>query len=1058
MSNCNTILSVLTSNGSDQKQRYLNALQPENIRLNDFELTDWVLFAHNFSEYVNYFETSNSQTPSGNWKPFFDFFKWNGEKPSIENQLKLDRVKKELADLIEENKKGYAITPHLTLFLTFLMLLENSKKRYNNLTKRHLDLYYSQILHIDKLPATPDKVYLIFELAKNALQEKIETKTGFDGGKDALGKTRTYYSNNELIANKTVVSSLKNIYNDIDEKKITASPVANSYDGLGAAFPDKNNTQWWPFGYIDKTGVLPKLPNPALGFAVASPILLLSEGKRSIQMSFTFQNNITAITSAIIKECLSLQLTTAKKWLEVAEIASSLPIKSGSTYTTSVSGKTMKIAFLLDENADAITGYDAKIYGEEFATNLPVAKFNLDITKVNGYDLYKLLAENKLENIIINIDVQNIKNAVLENDFGSINAAKPFFPFSPQPVDNSNFLVKYSEAFTKKWENISIDVLWKNTPVDFVEHYKAYKTTALNTISVGAFKSSVLNASNGFISTGGIVTANSYFQYQPAILSNNIWQNYGSAATLFTATNPFKTTLNITNSNFITEKNGQLKLTLTKSFLHKLYPKIYALALSTDDANVVIPNEPYTPLAENLVLNYTASETTKFSVTVGETLEGIYTKNEARLFHIHPFGYSEEHSYLKSLLDYVENGNSYLFPTYCKGGELFIGLENVPELQQITLLFQVLEGSENPTTLSFTGKQKIEWSVLGNNEWRILNPSDILGNETDNLLQSGILKFNLPKEATQNNTRLPKNYIWLKAKMHKKFDVVCKITGIHAQAVLAAFQDNANDLSHLKTGLEAGTISKLLQRLSNVKSVTQPYNSFGYKPVESSEDYYRRISERLRHKNRAVTMWDYEHIVLQKFPELYKVKCLNHTCDDSYQSPGNVTLVVIPDTVNKNVFDIYQPRVSTATLNKVKKHIDQLNSMHVTTFVINPKYEEVQVDLKVKFKPGYDENFYMQQLNADIIKFLSPWALDKNIPITFGVTIHSSMLINYIEKLGYVDYLQDVKLLKNGVLSDKAAVPSNPKSILVSAKSHVISTNVTHCTVKTIEPQEECQL
>jgi hypothetical protein len=1058
MSNCNTILSVLTSNGSDQKQRYLNALQPENIRLNDFELTDWVLFAHNFSEYVNYFETSNSQTPSGNWKPFFDFFKWNGEKPSIENQLKLDRVKKELADLIEENKKGYAITPHLTLFLTFLMLLENSKKRYNNLTKRHLDFYYTQILHIDKLPATPDKVYLIFELAKNALQEKIETKTGFDGGKDALGKTRTYYSNNELIANKMIVSSLKNIYNDIDEKKITASPVANSYDGLGAAFPDKNNTQWWPFGYIDKTGVLPKLPNPALGFAVASPILLLSEGKRSIQMSFTFQNNITAITSAIIKECLSLQLTTAKKWLEVAEISSSLPIKSGSTYTTSVSGKTMKIAFLLDENADAITGYDAKVYGEEFATNLPVAKFNLDITKANGYDLYKLLAENKLENIIINIDVQNIKNAVLENDFGSINAAKPFFPFSPQPVDNSNFLVKYSEAFTKKWENISIDVLWKNTPVDFVEHYKAYKTTALNTISVGAFKSSVLNASNGFISTGGIVTANSYFQYQPAILSNNIWQNYGSAATLFTATNPFKTTLNITNSNFITEKNGQLKLTLTKSFLHKLYPKIYALALSTDDANVVIPNEPYTPLAENLILNYTASETTKFSVTVGETLEGIYTKNEARLFHIHPFGYSEEHSYLKSLLDYVENENSYLFPTYCKGGELFIGLENVQELQQITLLFQVLEGSENPTTPSFTGKQKIEWSVLGNNEWRILNPFDILGNETDNLLQSGILKFNLPKEATQNNTRLSKNYIWLKAKMHKKFDVVCKITGIHSQAVLAAFQDNANDLSHLKTGLEAGTISKLLQRLSNVKSVTQPYNSFDYKPIESSEDYYRRISERLRHKNRAVTMWDYEHIVLQKFPELYKVKCLNHTCDDSYQSPGNVTLVVIPDTVNKNVFDIYQPRVSTATLNKVKKHIDQLNSMHVTTFVINPKYEEVQVDLKVKFKPGYDENFYMQQLNADIIKFLSPWALDKNIPITFGVTIHSSLLINYIEKLGYVDYLQDVKLLKNGILSDKAAVPSNPKSILVSAKSHVISTNVTQCTVKTIEPQEECQL
>lgn len=1058
MSNCNTILSVLTSNGSDQKQRYLNALQPENIRLNDFELTDWVLFAYNFSEYVNYFKTSNSETPSGDWKAFFDFFKWNGEKPSIENQLKFDRVKKELTDLIAESQKEYAITPHLTLFLTFLKLLENSKKRYNNLTKRHLDFYYSQILNINKLPATPDKVYLIFELAKKAIQEKIEAKTGFDGGKDASGKTRTYYSNNELIANKTVVSSLKNIYNDVDTKKIVASPIANSYDGLGEVFPDKNNTQWWPFGYVNDVNLPTELPNAALGFAVASPILSLAEGKRSIQMSFTFHNNITNATTAIIRECLSLQLTTAKKWLEVAEISSSLTIKSGSTYTTSVSGKIMKIAFLLDENADAITGYDSKIYGEEFTTDLPVVKFNLDTTKANGYNLYKSLAQNQLESITINIDVQNIPNAVLENDHGLINATKPFFPFSTQPVAGSNFHIKYNEAFSKNWDNINIDVLWKNTPADFVEHYKAYKTNALNTISVGAFKSSVLNASNNFENSGGIVTANSYFQYQPAILSNNIWQNYGSAATLFTATSPFKTTLNIANSNYVTEKNGQLKLTLIKSFLHSLYPKIYALALSTDDDNVVIPNEPYTPLAESLVLNYTASETTKFSITGLETLEGVYSKNKAKLFHIHPFGYAEEHNYLKSLLDYVEDKNSYLLPTFCKGGELFIGLENVQELQQITLLFQVLEGSENPLTSSFTGKQKIEWSVLGNNEWRILNYSDILLNETDNLLQSGILKFSLPKEATQNNTKLPKNYIWLKAKMHKKYDAVCKITGIHSQAILSTFQDNGNDLAHLNTGLEAGTISKLQQRLSNVKSVTQPYNSFDYKAEESNEDYYRRTSERLRHKNRAITMWDYEHIILQKFPELYKVKCLNHTCETSYQSPGNVTLIVIPDTVNKNVFDIFQPRVSTATLNKVKSHIDQLNAMHVNTFVINPKYEEVTVDLKVKFRPGYDENFYLQELNADIIKFLSPWALDKSVPVTFGVTIHSSLLINYIEKLGYVDYLQDVKLLKDGALSDKVAVPSNPKSILVSAKSHIISTDVKQCTVKTIEPQEECQL
>ena len=71
MSNRNTIVSVLTSNGSDQKQRYINALHPENIQLNNFELSDWILFAYNFSEFVNYFETSNPESSSKNWKPFF---------------------------------------------------------------------------------------------------------------------------------------------------------------------------------------------------------------------------------------------------------------------------------------------------------------------------------------------------------------------------------------------------------------------------------------------------------------------------------------------------------------------------------------------------------------------------------------------------------------------------------------------------------------------------------------------------------------------------------------------------------------------------------------------------------------------------------------------------------------------------------------------------------------------------------------------------------------------------------------------------------------------------
>lgn len=248
--NCNSIVSVLTKNGTDQKKRYIDALQPNNIQLFDLEISDWILFAHNFAGYINYFETTDQTKIAGDWKAFFSQFNLEGKNPHFKNNFELDRIKNDINTIIEDYKKEASLTPHLALFISFLLLLENSKQRFNTITKRHLDFYYKEILQIEKLPATPDKVYMLFELAKNAPQQKIEVKTAFDGGKDLIGKNRIYQSSEELIANKATVALLKNIYHDSAAKKIVASPVANSYDGLGGKFPNEN-IQFWPFGHIN---------------------------------------------------------------------------------------------------------------------------------------------------------------------------------------------------------------------------------------------------------------------------------------------------------------------------------------------------------------------------------------------------------------------------------------------------------------------------------------------------------------------------------------------------------------------------------------------------------------------------------------------------------------------------------------------------------------------------------------------------------------------------------------------------------------------------------------
>jgi hypothetical protein len=169
----------------------------------------------------------------------------------------------------------------------------------------------------------------------------------------------------------------------------------------------------------------------------------------------------------------------------------------------------------------------------------------------------------------------------------------------------------------------------------------------------------------------------------------------------------------------------------------------------------------------------------------------------------------------------------------------------------------------------------------------------------------------------------------------------------------------------------------------------------------------------------------------------------------SFLAPGNVTIVVIPDIENKNVFDIYQPRVSKALLNSIQNFVNGLNTLHVKAKVINPAYEEVTVTVKVIFRKGYDDSYYKNVLNRDITKLLSPWAFEKSAGINFGVSLHRSRVITYIEELEYVDFVEDVKLSVNENISLTKVSPSNPAAILVSVKEHSIRIGARSCNTKT---------
>lgn len=118
------------------------------------------------------------------------------------------------------------------------------------------------------------------------------------------------------------------------------------------------------------------------------------------------------------------------------------------------------------------------------------------------------------------------------------------------------------------------------------------------------------------------------------------------------------------------------------------------------------------------------------------------------------------------------------------------------------------------------------------------------------------------------------------------------LASVQAQAMELVFDDQGNAADHYDSALVANSIGKLLESMAKVKAVTQPFASFGGRPKEKDKTYFVRVSERLRHKDRAVTLWDYEHLVLESFTQIHKVKCLNHMSKDSEIAPGHVKVVV----------------------------------------------------------------------------------------------------------------------------------------------------------------------
>ncbi|HAA10456.1 MAG TPA: hypothetical protein DCE41_01690 [Cytophagales bacterium] len=505
---------------------------------------------------------------------------------------------------------------------------------------------------------------------------------------------------------------------------------------------------------------------------------------------------------------------------------------------------------------------------------------------------------------------------------------------------------------------------------------------------------------------------------------------------------------------------GFVKFTLTEpnvpfqAFGHKEYPSLYTKRIIDQtvnkDSKAILPREPYTPLVKSIVLQYTVVQEISLIDRAKNVAEEFY--------HVGPFG----HALMYSPNYQCEEGNTapYAFPHFANRGNLYIGLTDAKPGETYALLFQMAEGTGSTKFPKDTG---FGWYYLtAQNAWKSLD-SYIQVDNTDQFLNSGIVQMVMPDDLANENTLMRDTRSWLRVSVPNTPEAENQMVAIHTNAVKATFKDQGNDLNRLAEALPADSLAKLVNKDAQIKKVYQPYASFGGKIKEENASYYTRTSERLRHKHRAINIWDFERLVLQHFPSVYKVKCLNHTSPTSERAPGHVTLVIVSNLRNQNGVDLLKPSTSTSKLTAIKDLCLGLGNpflnrpggaekLHVT----DPTYEQIKVEFKVHFHPipGLDANAERKNLNDAIKRYLSPWAYTEGVDILFEGRVHKSQILHFVENYRglagteeLVDFVTCFKMYHtvedgDGKLEEKEAdviTPTRSSAILVSHKEHIIT-------------------
>lgn len=961
--------------------------------------------------------------------------------------------------------------PHVGMLIGFSKLYKHAQNAINSFSNRHLQFYYNDVLKVGKKQHSPDKTWLTASLNPVFNEALIAKGSTFIAGTDNNNEDIIYNAQKDVRINKASLKRACSLY--LHKDKYIAP--ANLIDFVSGIYTTDHD-----IGKISNTGdtkkqkPLPVFGNthpgdheqdstiPQIGFAISSPVLKMETGQREICIDLQlnkqsikhFIANIRKKYKAELmnKMGLSLEELFIKSLTNVFNISFTSPygwtfpknVQVNGSETTEIDQlpHIMQIRILLDETDDPISAYNNKIHGFSNYTEHPVIRMHLAANAyVFGYSLFENL---EIDSIKISTKVKEAKKIVAYNNHGQLDIQNPFYIFGSIPTNSSYLILGCEELLGKKIETAALNIHWQQLPSKgFSKHYKDYNYPVKNE----SFKVEAC-----FLNKGKWLPEDKRERKQIPLFSNQRQSAYGTINPLQKLILEGINTLDTDYSKHALEfsyapsvQSGFMRLNLVEpgnAFGHKAYPNLVSQILqenAREKQSKPLPNEPYTPVIEQITVDYSSSETIDFKHGDGKECQN-------RFVHLHPWGYE---------IKYPENiGKACkIVPKIPFQASFNIGFENINAPEKVNLLF-ILE--EKQKEFQNTSPPLIKWEYLSKNGWKAFDESQI-DDKTFGFLKSGIIIIDFPEDIICNNPLMPAGLYWIRASVKNNADLVSKLVDIKTQAFEVEWhQDNKSD-SFIANELNPESINKPQFIIEGIYEVNQPLKSFGGKNMETESDMVNRVSERLAHKNRGVDALDYEKILLEEFSDVFKVKCFEGVSIRKLVCPGNVLLIVIPNIENSLGEYKKPPVLGFYQLSEIKEYMKGITSPFANIEIQNPKYEQVQVRCSVSFNNNDSTGEQVEHLNKLITSFLNPWN-KTGLGHSLGDEIRGTDVIAYIMKIGFVKNVTNFSMLKISSSDDDQyeltdtvdeedysyhktkIVPKNPWSLLVPMQKHFIET------------------